>query len=138
MLCVTINEGTAGTSGNLLLLCSMCLPTYQVLADTQTRISRVQLPVLHALRVIGATNTKSRVETQITIKLRLSYLPLGVTKVHLPKHTISKPKFLDQAAPAAVPGHARNARHACMHKYNAGATTEDGGSATGEASRSVT
>lgn len=46
---------------------------------------------------VGATNTKSRVETQITIKRRLSHLPLGATKVHLPKHTISKPRLPDAA-----------------------------------------
>ncbi|KAK4156661.1 hypothetical protein C8A00DRAFT_40876 [Chaetomidium leptoderma] len=52
---------------------------------------------------VGATNTKSRVETQITIKLRLSHLPLGVTKVHLPKHTISKPKFWSKPPPQPSP-----------------------------------
>lgn len=52
---------------------------------------------------VGATNTKSRVETQITIKLRLPQLPLGVTKVHLPKHTISKPKFWSKPPPQPSP-----------------------------------
>ncbi|KAK4183845.1 hypothetical protein QBC35DRAFT_83053 [Podospora australis] len=37
---------------------------------------------------------KSRVETQITIRLFLSNLPSNVTKLHLPTWTISKPKFL--------------------------------------------
>ncbi|KAL2264042.1 hypothetical protein VTK26DRAFT_3080 [Humicola hyalothermophila] len=42
---------------------------------------------------VDANNSKSRVETQIAIKLRLSHLPPGVTKLHLPKHTISKTKL---------------------------------------------
>lgn len=37
--------------------------------------------------------TKSRVETQIPVKLHLSPFPAGVTKLHLPRHTISKPKL---------------------------------------------
>ena len=37
---------------------------------------------------------KSRVETQISIKLTLDPLPQGVTKLHLPTHSISKAKLL--------------------------------------------
>jgi len=37
---------------------------------------------------------KSRVETQIRVNLTLSPMPPGVTKLHLPTHTISKPKLL--------------------------------------------
>jgi hypothetical protein len=40
------------------------------------------------------TSLKSRVETQIPIKMILAPLPTGVTKLRLPTHTISKPKFL--------------------------------------------
>ena len=40
------------------------------------------------------TSLKSRVETQIPIRMTLSYLPTGVTKLRLPTHTVSKPKFL--------------------------------------------
>ena len=50
------------------------------------------------LRILP-TPLKSRVETQIPIKMTLSPLPPGVTKLHLPAHTISKPKLL--ARPAA-------------------------------------
>lgn len=50
---------------------------------------------------VDANNSKSRVETQIGIRIRLSHLPNGVTKLHLPKHTISKTKLW--AKPAAVP-----------------------------------
>jgi hypothetical protein len=49
--------------------------------------------------VIHPTPLKSRVETQIPIKLTLTTLPAGITKLHLPTHTISKPKLL--AKPAA-------------------------------------
>lgn len=37
--------------------------------------------------------TKSRVETQIPVKLHLFPFPLAITKLHLPRHTISKPKL---------------------------------------------
>jgi hypothetical protein len=40
------------------------------------------------------TSLKSRVETQIPIKMILAPLPAGVTKLRLPTHTVSKPKFL--------------------------------------------
>ena len=43
---------------------------------------------------IDPTTRKSRVETQIPIKLTLSPLPEGVTKLHLPTHTIAKAKML--------------------------------------------
>ncbi|KAA8651857.1 hypothetical protein EYZ11_006210 [Aspergillus tanneri] len=47
----------------------------------------------HVLTV-HPTSLKSRVETQIPIRLTLFPLPTGVTKIRLPSHTISKPKFL--------------------------------------------
>jgi len=40
------------------------------------------------------TSLKSRVETQIPIKMTLSPAPVGAKKLRLPKHTVSKPKFL--------------------------------------------
>ena len=40
------------------------------------------------------TSLKSRVETQIPIKMTLAPLPTGVTKLRLPSYTVSKPKFL--------------------------------------------
>ncbi|KAL5049704.1 hypothetical protein BDW71DRAFT_175289 [Aspergillus fruticulosus] len=52
--------------------------------------SPVQQPIL----TVHPTSLKSRVETQIPIKLTLYPLPYGVKKLRLPSHTISKPKFL--------------------------------------------
>ncbi|KAF9878569.1 hypothetical protein CkaCkLH20_04061 [Colletotrichum karsti] len=43
---------------------------------------------------IHPTPNKSRVETQIPIKLTLYPLPQGIKRLHLPTHTISKPKLL--------------------------------------------
>lgn len=43
---------------------------------------------------IHQDGNKSRVETQINIKLTLDPLPPGVSKLHLPTHTVSKPKLL--------------------------------------------
>jgi hypothetical protein len=48
---------------------------------------------------IGPTPTKSRVETQIQIKLSMYPMPPSVTKLHLPPHTISKPKLLAKPPP---------------------------------------
>ena len=42
---------------------------------------------------------KSRVETQIPIKLTLHPMPLGITKLHLQTHTISKPKLIAKPTP---------------------------------------
>ncbi|KFY48407.1 hypothetical protein V495_01363 [Pseudogymnoascus sp. VKM F-4514 (FW-929)] len=47
---------------------------------------------------IHPTPLKSRVETQIPIKMTLFPFPPGVTKLHLPTHTISKPKLLAKEA----------------------------------------
>jgi hypothetical protein len=47
-------------------------------------------PILH----VHPTSLKSRVETQIPIRLTLFPLPAGVKKLRLPTHAISKPKFL--------------------------------------------
>ncbi|KAG6020513.1 hypothetical protein E4U41_002822 [Claviceps citrina] len=56
----------------------------------------------YELRILP-TPLKSRVETQIPIKMTLSPLPPGVTKLHLPAHTISKPKLLTRPAPGRSP-----------------------------------
>jgi len=45
---------------------------------------------------IHPTPLKSRVETQIPIKLTLYPVPSGISKLHLPTHTISKPKLLSK------------------------------------------
>ncbi|KAG6160507.1 hypothetical protein E4U11_003961 [Claviceps purpurea] len=56
----------------------------------------------YELRILP-TPLKSRVETQIPIKMTLSPLPPGVTKLHLPAHTISKPKLLTRPSPGRSP-----------------------------------
>ncbi|KAA6409855.1 MAG: hypothetical protein FRX48_06467 [Lasallia pustulata] len=48
---------------------------------------------------IHPTPLKSRVETQIPIKMTLFPMPPGATKLHLPTHTISKPKLLAKPMP---------------------------------------
>ena len=49
------------------------------------------------------TPLKSRVETQIPIKMTLFPMPIGITKLHLPTHTISKPKLLAKPTPERSP-----------------------------------
>ncbi|KAE8353411.1 hypothetical protein BDV28DRAFT_133137 [Aspergillus coremiiformis] len=56
----------------------------------------------HVLTV-HPTSLKSRVETQIPIRLTLYPLPAGVKKLRLPSHTISKPKFLAPASADRAP-----------------------------------
>ncbi|EPS25756.1 hypothetical protein PDE_00692 [Penicillium oxalicum 114-2] len=59
-------------------------------AQSQADASKNKKPVL----TVHPTSLKSRVETQIPIRLTLSPLPTGVKKLRLPSHTISKLKFL--------------------------------------------
>lgn len=49
------------------------------------------------------TPLKSRVETQIPIRMALDPLPPGIKKLHLPTHTISKPKLLAKPTPERSP-----------------------------------
>ena len=59
-------------------------------------------PGPYNLRILP-TPLKSRVETQIPIKMTLSPLPPGVKRLHLPTHTISKPKLLAKPLPDRSP-----------------------------------
>ena len=52
---------------------------------------------------IHPTHFKSRVETQVPIRLYLHPMPPGVTKLHLPPYAISKPKLMANPAPAKSP-----------------------------------
>ncbi|RFU76282.1 ankyrin repeat [Trichoderma arundinaceum] len=56
----------------------------------------------YELRILP-TPLKSRVETQIPIKMVLNPLPPGITKLHLPTHTISKPKLMAKPTPDRSP-----------------------------------
>jgi hypothetical protein len=58
---------------------------------------------LRPILTIHPTPLKSRVETQIPIKLTLFPMPAGATKLHLPTHTISKPKLLAKPTPEKSP-----------------------------------
>ncbi|KAH9217213.1 hypothetical protein DL95DRAFT_295711 [Leptodontidium sp. 2 PMI_412] len=62
-------------------------------------MSRPFTPVM----TLHPTPLKSRVETQIPIKMTLFPMPVGITKLHLPTHTISKPKLLAKPTPARSP-----------------------------------
>ena len=59
-------------------------------SPTSTANSAEGMPSL----TVYPTSLKSRVETQIPIKMTLAPLPTGVTKLRLPAYTVSKPKFL--------------------------------------------
>ncbi|KAJ9133624.1 Ankyrin repeat protein [Coniochaeta hoffmannii] len=60
------------------------------------------IPGRYQLKVDGGA-AKSRVETQIRIKLILYPLPPGIRRLHLPTHTISKPKLLARPTPPRSP-----------------------------------
>ncbi|KAI0181374.1 hypothetical protein GGR52DRAFT_524038 [Hypoxylon sp. FL1284] len=49
--------------------------------------------------VVHTTPTKSRVETQIPIKLTMHHLPPGIKTLHLPTYTIAKHKLLAKPNP---------------------------------------
>ncbi|KAJ5975909.1 hypothetical protein N7481_009616 [Penicillium waksmanii] len=66
-------------------------------SPAQTDPANSSQPVL----TVHPTSLKSRVETQIPIRLTLSPLPASVKKLRLPSHTISKLKFL--APPSTEP-----------------------------------
>ncbi|KAI9845790.1 MAG: hypothetical protein M1838_001528 [Thelocarpon superellum] len=53
--------------------------------------------------IIHPTPLKTRVETQIPIRLSLHPMPPGVTKLHLPTKTISKAKLLAKPKPLPSP-----------------------------------
>ncbi|KAJ5091695.1 hypothetical protein NUU61_006565 [Penicillium alfredii] len=58
---------------------------------------------LQPVLTVHPTSLKSRVETQIPIRLTLSPLPAGVKKLRLPAHTISKLKFLAPPSTESTP-----------------------------------
>ncbi|MCJ1392710.1 hypothetical protein MMC18_005581 [Xylographa bjoerkii] len=61
-------------------------------------------PSMAPVLVIHPTPHKSRVETQIPIRMTLCPIPQEITKLHLPPHTISKPKLLAKDRPPRAPG----------------------------------
>ncbi|KAJ5082620.1 hypothetical protein N7532_011663 [Penicillium argentinense] len=76
---------------------SYTFPVNFASSPAQTDSTNSVQPVL----TVHPTSLKSRVETQIPIRLTLSPLPAGVKKLRLPSHTISKLKFL--APPSTEP-----------------------------------
>jgi IPT/TIG domain len=62
--------------------------------DTSSPPSTANSADGHPMLTVYPTSLKSRVETQIPIKMTLAPLPAGVTRLRLPSHTVSKPKFL--------------------------------------------
>ncbi|KAJ8061804.1 hypothetical protein OCU04_009597 [Sclerotinia nivalis] len=65
----------------------------------QNPVASYTKPIL----TLHPTPLKSRVETQIPIKMTLFPVPQGVTKLHLPTQTISKPKLLVKPSPERAP-----------------------------------
>ncbi|MCJ1403196.1 hypothetical protein MMC11_006419 [Xylographa trunciseda] len=60
-------------------------------------------PATPPVLMIHPTPHKSRVETQISIKMTLCPMPPHVKKLHLPPYTISKPKLLAKDQPPRAP-----------------------------------
>lgn len=52
---------------------------------------------------IEPISAKTRVETQIPIRMTLSPLPLGITKLHLPRRTMAKSKLIAKPPPCRAP-----------------------------------
>lgn len=66
-------------------------------------LSMAQWPPQAPLLTIHPIFTKSRVETQIPVKLTLSSLPAGVTKLHIPVHTVARPRQVAKKPPKRSP-----------------------------------
>ena len=97
---------TADMSQNAMLAPELVVPPEPVTAPISVPVT-VPVPAPGSLSIPASNSLynhvrlyidpicpKSRVETQINIKLTLSPMPPGVTKLHLPTHTISKAKLL--------------------------------------------
>ena len=74
------------------MMAAMSMPQQMPSFPQQPFNGNIELKIL-------PTPLKSRVETQIRIHLALNALPPGVMKLHLPPHTISKPKLLSRPPP---------------------------------------
>ncbi|CAN8103360.1 unnamed protein product [Discula destructiva] len=76
----------------------MTQPTFQgaVPAYAAPLVQANSVPPLSPITTLAILDMprKSRVETQIHLKMSLHPVPQGITKIRLPRHTISKPKFL--------------------------------------------
>ncbi len=62
-----------------------------------------QISTLNPALIINSINPKSRVETQIPVKLTLYPIPIGVTKLHIPRHSVAKAKQLAKTTPERSP-----------------------------------
>jgi hypothetical protein len=78
-------------------------PAQQLLRMTTAQGVPPMGPPFKPVLGIHPTPMKSRVETQIPIKMTLYPMPKGITKLHLPTHTISKPKLLAKPTPERAP-----------------------------------
>lgn len=66
-------------------------------------LNSVQWPSQAPVLTIHPIFPKSRVETQIPVKLTLSSLPAGVTKLHIPVHTVARPRQVAKKPPKRSP-----------------------------------
>lgn len=55
-----------------------------------------EAPLTTPTLYIQTVTQKSRVETQIPVQLTLFPMPPGVTKLHIPRHTVARPKQVDK------------------------------------------
>ena len=60
-------------------------------------------PAYPPLLYVHPLPPKSRVETQISVKLTLHPVPPGISRLHLQPHTISKPKLMAKPTPEKSP-----------------------------------
>ncbi|KAI0798800.1 hypothetical protein GGR55DRAFT_550257 [Xylaria sp. FL0064] len=97
---------TNGQPGNSLLTSPRSDSTYIPLANHDipnasppTSLSYPLIPRLF----IHPMPIKSRVETQIPLKITMHNLPKGIKRVHLPTHTIAKPKLLHKPSTGPCP-----------------------------------
>lgn len=61
-------------------------------------LSKPEAPPVSPTLFVQTVTQKSRVETQIPVQLTLSPMPPGVTKLHIPRHTVARPKQVSKTS----------------------------------------
>lgn len=73
-------------------------PTNITLPPSIDILSKPEAPPTTPTLLVQTVTQKSRVETQIPVQLTLSPMPPGVTKLHIPRHTVARPKQVAKTA----------------------------------------
>ncbi|KAI4257997.1 MAG: hypothetical protein LQ352_001387 [Teloschistes flavicans] len=76
--------------------------TITTIPSTLKGLGSSEQPPLPTL-IIHEIPSKTRVETQISLAMTITPMPRGMTKLHLPKRTMAKPKLMAKSRPGSSP-----------------------------------